>query len=233
MQTLHYVAKPSPTSTTSPPWPAVLVLHDVLGVSDDMREQCDWLAAAGFLTVMPDLYRGRGAIACVRGLIAQVAAQQGPVFEQLDAVRRQLQARSDCTGRVGVIGYCLGGDFALLLAGRGEYSAAAINYGNLPKNAGEVLGGSCPVVASYGRKDRRLRGAADRIAAELTKRNVPFDVKEYSEAGHAFINRPNLPTSVLTLARVLGIGSYHHASAADAKQRILTFFDQHLRQEPH
>ena len=52
-----------------------------------------------------------------------------------------------------------------------------------------MLAGSCPMVASYGGKDRRLRGTAARLEAGLTAAGVPHDVKEYPSAGHAFMNR--------------------------------------------
>ena len=113
-----YLATPVPTADRPGPWPGVVVVHDAFGLGDDMREQADWLAAAGYVAAIPDLYGGRGAIRCIKGAIAQLSAQRGPMFDQLDAARQWLAAQPDCTGRVGVIGYCMGGGFALLLAGR-------------------------------------------------------------------------------------------------------------------
>ena len=84
----------------------------------------------------------------------------------------------------------MGGGFALMLAPRRGFAASSVNYGTAPKRAytPAFLRGSCPVVASYGGKDRTLRGAADRLDKALTAVGVEHDVKVYPGAGHGFIN---------------------------------------------
>lgn len=225
-----YVATPVPTRDRPGPWPGVVVVHDILGLSDDIREQADWLAAAGYVAAVPDLFDGKNPLRCVKGAIAQMRAQRGPAFEHIDAVRAALAGAPDCTGAVGVIGYCMGGGFALLLAGRSGWSAASVNYGPLPDDLDDVLAGACPLVASFGAKDRSLRGAAATVRAAAARAGIVADVKEYPHAGHAFINRFAV-ASPLAVLRVAGVG-YDHASAADAKRRILAFFDTHLRTAP-
>ena len=111
-----YLAEPVPVSDRAGPWPGVVLMHDAFGLGDDMREQADWLAGAGFVTLVPDLYNGRSMVRCIKSTAAQLMAQQGPVFGQIEAARTYLAQLPNCTGTVGVIGYCLGGAFALLLA---------------------------------------------------------------------------------------------------------------------
>lgn len=208
------------------PWPGVVVLHEAFGLTDDIRQQADRLAAAGYLAVAPDLYTAGGMLRCLRSTFTALLSGQGPAFGDINATRRWLTGRADCTGRTGVIGFCMGGGFALLAATRG-FDASAPNYGALPKNAETVLQGACPVVASYGRRDRAMRGAAQQLDRVLTDLDVPHDVKEYPDAGHSFLNRHNSGPFTI-LERVIGL-NYHEPSAEDAWARILRFFDHHLR----
>jgi carboxymethylenebutenolidase len=207
------------------PWPGVVVLHEAFGLTDDVRAQADHLAAQGYLAVAPDLFT-RGGVRCLRATFAASLSGEGAAFGDIEATRLWLAARPDCTGRTGVIGFCLGGGFALVAAARG-FDVAAANYGRLPRGAPDLLRGACPVVASYGGRDATLRGTAARLDGLLTDLGVEHDVKEYPDAGHSFLNRE---TGVLAgVMRVTGIGGYHEPSAADAWTRILGYLDRHLR----
>ena len=208
------------------PWPGVVVVHEAFGLNDDIREQADRLAAAGYLAVAPDLFSAGGTARCLKRTFGDLLRREGAAFGDLEAARGWLAGRPDCTGRVGVIGFCMGGGFALLAATRG-FDVAAPSYGFVPKDAERVLAGACPVVASYGSRDRALRGVAQRLERALADNGVPHDVHEYPDAGHSFMNRHNSgPFAVLE--RVGGL-SYHHPSAEDAWARILRFLDTHLR----
>jgi carboxymethylenebutenolidase len=223
-----YLAEPVPVSDRPGPWPGVIVVHDAFGLGDDIREQADWLAASGYIALTPDLYNGKSMVRCIKSIATQLMAQQGDAFRQIEVARSHLVGLTTCTGTVGVIGYCLGGAFTLLLAARPGYSAAAVNYGQLPRNLDEVLAGSCPMVASYGAKDPVLKGGAKKVRLSLQAAGVTSDVKEYPNAGHGFINRTAALSPLNLIMRVSGIG-HDHESAADAKKRILEFFDLHLR----
>lgn len=229
--TSDYLATPVPTRDRPGPWPGVVLVHDAFGIGDDMREQADWLAAAGYVVTIPDLFDGRSAIRCVKGVFAQLAAQRGPVFERIDDARTVLAASPDCTGTVGAIGYCMGGGFALLLAGRPGWSASSVNYGVVPDDIASILRGGCPVIASFGGKDRSLAGAAGRLRAGADAAGVTADITEYPQARHGFINRLTSASPLTPMLRVAGLG-YDHAAAADAKRRILAFFETHLRAGP-
>ena len=112
-----------------------------------------------------------------------------------------------------------------MTANRG-FDVSAPNYGQLPKDLDTALSNACPVVGSYGARDRTLRGAAAKLEAALTEKGIPHDVKQYSGAGHSFLEQ--FPVGPLApLLRVAGMG-YEAASADDAWRRIRAFFDEHL-----
>src|SRR5215204_3149844 len=89
------------------PWPGVVVIHDALGMSTDLRDQADWLASEGYLALAPNLYYWGRRLRC---LISTVRLTERPLSE-LDATRTWLTEHDRCTGKVGVIGFCMGGDF--------------------------------------------------------------------------------------------------------------------------
>src|SRR5229473_2836742 len=81
----------------SGPWPGVVVIIDALGLSDDIRNQADRLAAAGYIAFAPDLYSGRG-IKCVLATLQASRSGTGEAYGDIEAARAWLAAREDCTG---------------------------------------------------------------------------------------------------------------------------------------
>jgi carboxymethylenebutenolidase len=216
-----YLAVPS----GEPPWPGVVVLHEAFGLNADIRAHADRFAGGGYLALAPDLFSfGRPKAKCVLAAFRAMNRRSGPAFDAIEAARTALAERGDATGRVGVIGFCMGGGFALLAAPRGWFQASSVNYGVVPKDAETLLRGACPIVGSYGAKDRFLRGAPNRLEAALARNGVERDVKEYAAASHSLLNRHTGRVPML-IDRVTGFGRTEPA-ASDAERRIDAFFDR-------
>jgi carboxymethylenebutenolidase len=218
-----YLAEPAGPG----PHPGVVLIHDAFGLSKDTKDITDRFGREGYLALSPDLYSRGGMRRCVRRVFSDMFAHQGRTFDDIEASRSLLAERPDCSGRIGIAGFCMGGGFALVAASRG-FEASAPYYGQLPKNL-SVLDDACPVVASFGKKDFGLRGAAAKLETALTERGIPHDVKEYPDASHGFANKIDTVAPVNLLLKVVGF-TYHHESAEDAWRRVTSFFGEHLQQ---
>ncbi len=224
-----YVATPG----TAPPWPGVVLVHDFTGMSADLRHQADWLAGEGFLAVAPDLYYWGSRLGCLWTIMRELGRREGRTFDDIEAARAWTAARDGCTGRIGIIGFCMGGTYAVALAPAPGWSASAVNYGGCPKDADSWLKDSCPIVGSFGGADRSPlgRSAGLRMERVLTDLGVEHDVKIYPGVGHGFMNDHD-PADVTPLLRLLSRVSgtrYDAPATADARRRIAAFFDAHLR----
>lgn len=217
-----YLAEPEGTG----PWPAVVVLHEVFGLNDDIRRIADRFAAHGYLAVAPALFRGARP-ACIVGAFRSLATGSGPAVEDIVAVADFLRTDDRSTGKVGSAGFCMGGGFCLLFADRGVFDAIAPNYGPFPPATG-VPTRSCPIVASYGAQDRLLPGAAKKLEEGLAPSGAVRDIKEYPGVGHSFMNEWKTPSALRIVEKIAGV---HHSApqADDAWRRILAFFGEHLR----
>lgn len=204
-------------------WPGVVLVHDLMGLSPDIRRITRRVADAGFVTIAPDLFSGAGPVKCVRTIIREVLAQEGPGIEAVMAARDALIERDDCTGSIGVVGFCLGGGFALAVSPKG-FDAAAPFYPSVLPFYDRLTEGACPIVASFGSRDPVNPGNGPRLAKTLKRKGIPHDVKVYPGVGHSFANEmPGQP-----VLRVTGFG-YDADAADDAFARVFAFFDEHLR----
>ena len=221
------LARP-PAEFGAGPHPGVLVVHELFGLNDDMRRISRRFADNGYVALVPDLASHGNKALCISRIMADMArGNRGRTLDDIRMARDVLAARPDVDeSRVAVAGFCMGGGFALMLGTTATVKAASVNYGAVPKDRRE-LDGVCPVVASFGAKDKVFAKAPDRLEAHLTALGVPYDSKVYDDAGHSFFSWDNAPAWMLKLPGPMSVG-YNEAAAEHAWARMLTFFSEHV-----
>lgn len=217
----------------SGPVPGVVLIPDVWGLSDHYRELAGRLADEGFAVLAIDPYRktGRRHIATPEEALAWIRDLSDPlVLATVQEARDALARHPAVAGRpVGVTGFCMGGQYAILAAcARQELAACVPFYGMLrydpslegtrkPRSPLDALTDlSCPLLGLYGEEDPIIPVADVRELEErLEKTGQPFEVVIYPGAGHAFLNetRPEM---------------YRPEAARDAWARMVAFFREHL-----
>lgn len=209
-----YLAKPAGKG----PFPGVVIVFEWWGLNDQIKGVADRLAAEGYVALIPDLYHGSAtddpekAHVLVRGL------EESEVLSELGSAVSYLKALPEVgSARIGSLGFCVGGGFALQLAlSRPDLSGAVMFYGSPETDPAVLKKASCPVLGLFGEEDQGI--PADRInamAKGLKEFGKGAEVKVYPGAGHAFFNekRP----------------SYNAEAAADAWKRTLAFFKTNLK----
>ncbi len=206
------------------PWPGVVLVHDAIGYGPDNERISRRVAAAGYIAITPNMFARGGRVRCITRVFRELLTKRGRALDDILAARDHLLALPQASGAVGIAGFCMGGQFALVLSPKG-FGASAPFYGTpLPRDLSATLDGACPIVASFGARDPIGIGAADRLRKVVDEKNIPADIKAYPGAGHSFANK--LPAQ--PLIRVTGFG-YNEAAENDAWSRVFAFFGEHLK----
>lgn len=200
--------------------PGVVVVHEAYGLNENIREIADRFAAVGYAALAVDLFSTAPRPICMARIV------NGLLIRPLrNGIVRDLQSALDFPGiqlgvdprRLGAIGFCMGGSYALQLACvDGDLKVAAVFYGFNPRPLAAVAG-ACPLVGSYPGQDLTARSGR-RLAVALEGYGLPHDVKVYPGARHSFFNDQGR--------------AYDADAAGDSWRRTLAFFDQHLLGSP-
>lgn len=220
----YYASAPG----TSGPLPGVVVLHEIWGLNDDMREVADRIAADGYAVVAPDLYSHGNKAVCLTRVLSELRhLGDGQVATDIVRTRSWLADREGVDSeRIGIIGFCMGGGFAIAAAARGGFAAVSTNYGAVPPKA--RLAGVCPVVGSYGALDKAFAKQGERLKEYLEELNIPHDVRHYDNVGHSFMTSGGGPSLLEKLPNPMHPG-YSADEAEHAWQRVFRFFDEHVK----
>ena len=209
--------------------PGVIVIHEIFGLNTDIRRIAGRIAQLGYVALAPDLYDGPGPrIICIAKTLMTLNRGSGAAFDDLDAARKFLQQQPGVeASRIGVIGFCMGGGFALLYAVRSPLGVAAAFYGDVPKTA-DKLQGICPVLGGFGAKDKIFAPQGERLEKLLTELGIEHDVKMYESAGHSFMSQNSGVLASIGAISPMKAG-YNAEAAEDSWKRIEAFFAKHLR----
>ncbi len=212
------------------PGPAVIVLHEILGLNADIRRIGERFASEGYVALAPDFLSGLGPKPfCMARFMRDLGrGRTGRQFRRLEAARAWLAGRDDVDpAQIGVAGFCIGGGFALLYAAGADVASVAPFYPAVPDEPETALRGICPVIASFGGRDSVFGGGGKRLEAALLTLGVDHDVRTYPDAGHSFMNE--IGGFLGWIGRRMPMHAAHHEpSAEDAWSRMLAFFGRHL-----
>jgi len=184
-----FMAKPA----SGGPHPAVIVVQEWWGLNEHIKDVARRVAKEGYFAVAPDLYSRQGhKVTDDPNVAAQLMSGLKPddgvddLLSTMSWLGREKEVRDD---RIGVMGFCMGGSYALRLAcTTKEIKAAAPFYGEIPPDE-KLRQLACPIFYAYGENDGWItRQDVDRLAAALKKFNKPGEVKIYKGCSHGFFN---------------------------------------------
>ena len=198
------------------PHPGVVVIHEASGLNENIRDITRRLAGEGYAALAVDLFNGRNRAICMArymaGMLMGSVNRYG--IDDLRAALTLLAKHPEVDAlRLGAIGFCMGGGFAIAWACTdSRLKAIAPFYGANPRPL-EVVKRLCPVVGSYPERDFTA-SAGRSLDRALARHGIEHDIKIYPETRHFFFNEQN--------------GAYDRDAAADAWQRLLRFFGERI-----
>jgi len=205
--------------------PGIVFIYEPFGINSEMQRLADEIAREGYAVMIPDLLSRGSWFSCMRSLMRDLKHGKGQGVDDLIEARNWLAGQAYLAeGRVAVMGLCMGGGFALLLAKSGLFRVSAPFYGEVPEN----LDGACPIIASYAARDKLTLPHARKLAQEIERLNIPSDLKIYPDVGHSFMNKA--PSRVLGFLgkHLPAHAEYNPKAAADATKRLIAFLKIHL-----
>lgn len=197
---------------------AIIVIHEWWGLNNWIKEQAEKYASRGYVALGVDLYRGQVGTTPDEAHILSRGLPDDRALGDLEAAFTYLSSRSDVNAsKIGAIGWCMGGGWAIKLAeDQPKLAAIVVNYGSLPTDQAIIAKIQAPMLGNFGAEDKGIPPESVR-AFESAAKNAgkAVNIKIYDGAGHAFQN-PNNKTG------------YRPEATADADNRIDLFLEKNL-----
>src|SRR5579864_2141004 len=207
-----YAARPE----GSGPFPAVVVIHEAYGLNDNIRDISRRFAGEGYIAFAVNLFTGRNQAVCMARFMGglMLNSLDNLAVRDLKAALNYLVGQPGVDGaRIGAVGYCMGGSFAIAWACVDNRLKAIAPYYAMNPRPLEAVSRACPVVGSYPGSDFTA-GAGKKLDSKLSELHIEHDIKVYPGAGHSFFNDKGR--------------AYNADAAQDSWQRTLAFFKQHI-----
>ena len=201
------------------PFPALIVIHEYWGLNDWVKEQASKLADQGYEALAIDLYRGKVATTPDVAHEIMRGVPDDRAKRDLHGAFEFLQSQSNVKkNRIGAIGWCMGGGYALNVAlNEPTLAADVINYGHLATDADSIKKINAPILGLFGGQDQGITpDDVHKFEAAMKQQGKKIEIKIYDDAGHAFEN-PNNKTG------------YRAADAEDAWKRTVSFLAENLK----
>lgn len=201
------------------PFPALVVIHEWWGLNDWVKEQAQKLAGQGYETLAIDLYRGKVATTPEEAHEIMRGVPEDRANRDLLAAYDYLASQSNVNkNKIGAIGWCMGGGYALDLAlAQPKLAVAVINYGHLATDDAQLKKINAKILGIFGGQDRGIPPDSVRtFEQQLKKLGKSIEIKIYPDAGHAFENPNNK-------------GGYRAEDAQDAWKLTLDFLSKNLK----
>ena len=207
-----YLSKPEGDG----PFPGIVLIQEWWGIDDHIRDVTRRFVAEGYAVLAPDLYHGEVTSEPTEAMKLAQQMDQDRAIKELNGAVAYLKGQTFSNGKVGTIGYCLGGGLSLTTAcASRETDACVVYYGGNPNPLDLVQNITCPILGIYAELDARVTVGVDDLKAALDRYGKQYDIHVYPGAQHAFFNdtRPNI---------------YDAEAARDAWERTLVFFNAQL-----
>src|SRR5215211_4375996 len=198
--------------------PGVVVIQEWWGLVDHIKDVCDRFAAEGFVALAPDLYHGKTTKSPDEAGKMMMAMRIDEAERDLSAAVQYLSTQDSTTsGKIGVVGFCMGGALSLYTATKNSnIGACVVFYGGHPKVKPDLPNLHAPVLGLYAEKDDFVTpDSVHELERQLKDLGKQVDMKIYKDADHAFFNdtRPEV---------------YNAEASVDAWQRTIAFLREHL-----
>lgn len=195
----------------------MVVIHEVFGLTENIKGITQRFADAGYAALAVDLFTGRNRVICMVRFLADTftnALDHGGIHDLKAALTFLAEQPEVDEAKLGAIGFCLGGGFAVAWACTDErLKVIAPYYGANPRPL-EAVARACPVVGSYPSRDFTAKSGR-KLEAALARYDVAHDIKIYEGAKHSFFNDRG--------------GAYDADAATDSWQRVLSFFELYIK----